>query len=209
MKRYTVAVLGIVATCGSALADCRTEVDQAFSKLRGSKGFRLETTIVNEQQGTLRMTVDYQLPDRMHQRITLGDQAQTMETIAIGPKVWSNQGQGWTEVPANFAEMITKQLKDSVAEPSQSKLDYECLGDTTFESKEYVAYKAALPATPEEAAKGDKQAPAVPANTQTLYVDKSTGLPARNVVTKGSEPDKRLFDGTFSTPSDITIKEPS
>ncbi len=43
---------------------------------------------------------------------------------------------------------------------------------------------------------------------QTLYIDKETGLPARNVVTKG-ESDTRLFDGTFSTPADIAIKEPS
>ncbi len=208
MRILVAAALIALAYGGSAHADCKAEVDQAFSKLRGSKGFRLETKIVNEQQGSLTMTVDYQLPDRMHQRISLGDSPQKMETIAIGNKVWSNQGQGWSEVPANFAEVITKQLKESVAEPSKSKLSYECLGEATFEGKPYLAYKATLPATAEEAVKGDKTASAGPSNIQTLYIDKASGLPVRNVVTKGDGSDKRLFDGTFSVPSDITINAP-
>ncbi len=203
------------ATCGlmligstAAFADCKGEVDDAFSKLRASKGFRLETKIVNEKQGSLSMTVDYLLPDRMHQRVSLGDSPSKMETIAIGDKVWSNQGQGWSEVPPNFAEVISKQLKDTAAEPSKSKLDYECLGDTTFEGKAFIAYKAKLPALAEERVKGDKAEAAEPDNIQTLYVDKSSGLPVRNVVTKGDGSDKRLFDGTFSTPSDIAINAP-
>lgn len=204
------AAVGLVwASGGVSAADCKLEVDQAFSKLRGSKGFRLETKIVNEQQGTLHMTVDYQLPDRMHQRVALGDQAaQKMETIAIGSKVWSNQGQGWSEVPANFAEVIAKQLKESVAEPSKSKLEYECLGEQTFEGKPYLAYKALLPPAAEEQAKGETSKPAEAANVQTVYIDKQSGLPVRNVVTKGASSDTRLFDGTFSTPEDIVINAP-
>jgi hypothetical protein len=202
-------VLGLfLGLSGGAGATCKEEVDKAFSKLRGGPGFRLETTIVNEQQGTLRMSVDYLLPDRMHQRVSLGDQAQKMETIAIGNKVWSNQGQGWTEVPANFAEVISKQLKESVAEPSKSKLEYECLGEATFEGKPYFTYKAALPPVVEEKAKNEPEKAAEPANIQTLYIDKETGLPARNIVTKGDGSDKRLFDGTFSTPSGIAINAP-
>lgn len=211
MIRGVLVVGLLLASGGHALsADCKAEVDQAFSKLRGGPGFRLQTKIINEQQGTLHMTVDYLLPDRMHQRVSLGDQATSqMETIAIGNKVWSNQGQGWSEVPANFAEVIAKQLKESVAEPSKSQLAYECLGETTFESKPYLAYKATLPPVAEERAKGDKEKAAEPSNIQTLYIDKETGLPVRNIVTKGDGSDKRLFDGTFSTPTDITINPPS
>ena len=197
-------VLGFAA---QAAANCKEEVDQAFSKLRGSKGFRLETTIVHEKQGTLQMMVDYQLPDRMHQRVSMGNSPAKMETIVIGSKVWSNQGQGWQEVPATFAEAISKQLKETVAEPSKSKLDYKCLGEATFEGKSYLAYKAKLPPAADEQVKGDKAKPAEVANVQTLHIDKESGLPARNIVTKDGS-DKRLFDGTFSTPADITIKAP-
>jgi hypothetical protein len=203
-----VAIAVLLTVAGQAQADCKSEVDQAFRKLRDGKSFRLETRIINKQQGALTMTVDYLLPDRMHQRVSLGDSPQKMETIAIGEKVWSNQGQGWSEVPANFAQVISKQLKETVAEPAQSKIDYECLGERTFEGKSYVAYKASLPAMPEETAKGDvAKAPEGP-NMQTLYVDKQTGLPVRNVVTQGAS-ETRLFDGTFSTPADISINAPS
>jgi hypothetical protein len=209
MRLISALVAGIfLAGTGVAHADCKAEVDAAFTKLRSGKGFRLETKIINEQQGSLTMTVDYLLPDRMHQRVSLGDSPSKMETIAIGSKVWSNQGQGWSEVPANFAEVIAKQLKESVAEPSKSKLDYECLGDATFEGKPYLAYKATLPAVVDEKVKGeaDKQATAT-VNVQTLYIDKASGLPVRNVVTKG-DGSERLFDGTFSTPADIAINAP-
>lgn len=208
MARFLLFPALLLALAGTAQAGCKDEVNQAFSKLRGGKGFRLETKIVNEQQGSLTMTVDYVLPDRMHQRVSLGNSPAQMETIAIGSKVWSNQGQGWSEVPPNFAEMITKQLKESIAEPSKSNLDYECLGETTFEGKAYLAYKATLPAVADETVKGEKDAPAGPDNIQTLYIDKDTGLPARNVVVKGDGSEKRLFDGTFSQPAEITITAP-
>lgn len=200
-------VLGLLfgGTGGALAADCKAEVDRAFSKLRGGKGFRVENKIVDEKQGSLTMTVDYVLPDRMHQRVSLGNSPAKMETIAIGSKVWSNQGQGWTEVPANFAEVIVRQVKEQVAEPSKSTLAYECLGETAFEGKTYLAYKALLPPAPDDKAADGPEAGA--AKVQTLYVDKETGLPARNIVTKGST-DKRLFDGTFSTPEAITIDAP-
>ncbi len=203
--KLLLAALGLalsVATPTQA-ADCKAEVDGAFAKLREAKSFRLTTKIVSPQ-GTLSMQVDYSLPDRMHQRVKLGDSPAEMETIAIGDKVWSNQGQGWAEVPKNFADEIAKQLKQSVAEPSKSKVDYGCLGDKEFEGKTYAAYAATLPA--EEGAKNEA---APKPNIQTLYVDKATGLPARNIVAQADTPDKRMFDGTFSMPTDIAIKEPS
>lgn len=196
---------------GHANADCKAEVDGAFEKLRAGKAFNLTTKITNDKQGALSMSVDYVLPDRMHQRVTLGDSPTSMETIVVGTKVWSNQGQGWAEVPANFAEAIAKQMQDTVAAPSKSKVDYECLGDQDFEGKTYAAYRAALPAVTDEPIAGSpavKEKPGKP-NQQTLYVDKQTGLPARNIVTAADASDKRLFDGVFTTPQGLDIKEPS
>lgn len=203
MKAFPGAVALLVLLSSPVLADCKAEVDGAFAKLRDAKSFRLTTKIVNPQ-GTLNMQVDYILPDRMHQRVRLGDSPAEMETVAIGDKVWSNQGQGWAEVPKNFAEEIAKQLKSSVAEPSKSNVEYSCLGDKEFEGKSYAAYTAKLP-QPEQV-KGEA---VQKDNVQTLYVDKSTGLPARNVVAQADTPDKLLFDGTFSRPDGIEIKEPS
>jgi len=60
----------LFAMQSGAHADCQTDVDAAFGKLRASKSFRLRTTILNPQ-GSLKMSVDYVLPDRMHQKVTL------------------------------------------------------------------------------------------------------------------------------------------
>lgn len=203
MKIWGCAAVLSAVMAMPAMADCKQEVDGAFAKLREAKTFRMVSKIVNPQ-GTLNIKVDYMLPDRMHQRVRMGDSPAEMETIAVGTKVWSNQGQGWAEVPENFAGEIVKQIQQAVAAPSQSKLEYKCLGDTEFEGKTYAAYSTTLP--PAEQVKSE--APAKP-NQQTLYVDKSSGLPARNIVTAEGAPDQRLFDGTFSTPDDIEIKEPS
>jgi hypothetical protein len=203
MKGLASAALVLVMTAMPAYADCKAEVDGAFAKLREAKAFRMASKIVNPQ-GTLNISVDYMLPDRMHQRVRLGESPAEMETIAIGEKVWSNQGQGWAEVPENFAGEIVKQIQQTVAAPSQSKIVYSCLGDKEFEGKTYAAYSATLPAA--ETTKAE--APGKP-TMQTLYIDKSSGLPARNIVAAEGAPDQRLFDGTFSTPTDVEIKEPS
>ncbi len=93
-------------------------MNDAFAKLRKSAAFRMETTITNPQ-GTLTMSNDYVLPDRMHQTVSMSSGGPgTMEMILVGGKAWSNQGNaGWAEVPEKFASTIAKQMKDTVAEP--------------------------------------------------------------------------------------------
>ena len=43
---------------------------------------------------------------------------------------------------------------------------------------------------------------------QTVYIDKALGVPVRNIVTPVSDPDKRLFDGTFSLRAGLKIEPP-
>ncbi len=193
----------------TARADCTSEVNDAFAKLRKSAAFRMETKITNPQ-GTLTMSNDYVLPDRMHQTVSMGSEGpQQMEMILVGGKAWSNQGNaGWAEVPEKFATTIAKQIKDTVVEPPKDESQFECLGDVTFEGKTYAAYRAKR-----SAGKADG-APAIPAagaavdNVQTVYIDKALGVPVRNIVTSQAEPDKRLFDGTFSLRDGLKIEPP-
>jgi hypothetical protein len=44
---------------------------------------------------------------------------------------------------------------------------------------------------------------------QSVYVDKTTGLPVRNIVTPVTDPKNRLFDGTFTIMTDLDIEAPS
>lgn len=186
-----------------AHADCQADVDGAFEKLRASKSFRLRTTIVNPQ-GSLKMTVDYVLPDRMHQKVSVGTGAGPLELIVIGTKAWSNNGQGWAEMPGTFAEHVAGQIAKSVAQPPAGKNDFTCLGEKEFEGKAYAAYRAFLAPPPEQ---GRSQPSG--SNVQTVYVDPKTGMPERNIVTPGLESEERLFDGTFSFPETLAIEPPA
>jgi hypothetical protein len=192
-------------------SSCSSQVNEAFAKLRETKSFRLETTIVNPQQGTLHMKADYILPDRMHQTITLGSDGTAAEMIVIGKDAWSNQGAGWAKLPDKFASTVAKQLKETVADAPKVDTKYECLGDKSFEGHTYDLYQGTL-ASPLSA--DSKQAgPRISALTvpkmQSVYIDKQTGLPVRNIVTPVTEPNNRLFDGTFTVIRDLTIDRPT
>ena len=212
MRIPLLAFTFLTVLANSSLADCSSDVKAAFEKLRNSASFRLDTTISNEQ-GTLTMGVDYVLPDRMHQTVKLStSEAGAMEMILVGDKVWSNQGQGWAEVPPAFAAAIAKQMKETVVEAPKESSEFACLGEVEFEGKRYLAYRAKLAPPKPKGAAPIPSRQAVPASTaanlQTVYIDKATGLPTRNIVTSENDQSKRLFDGTFSMPQGLKIEPP-
>lgn len=196
---------------GPALADdCTSAVTAAFDKLRNSKAFRMETKITNAQ-GHLDLTVDFMPPDRMHQKVRIDGQPQEMEMIVIGEKAWSNQGQGWVALPENFSTEVAKQVKATMAGATKAEAKYDCGTEETIDGRPAAAYVAELKAPEVEKpgmSKGSEATPAVPPNKQTLYIDKETGLPVRNVVTDGKDANKRLFDGWFRMASGIAIEPP-
>jgi hypothetical protein len=210
MRKLVLGLALIAATPACAQQSCKEQVDAAFAKLRESKSFRLDTTI-NSPDGTLKMSADYVLPDRMHQKVTLGGQGPAMEMIVVGKRAWSNQGGGWQELPQNFADKVAEQIKETVAEAPKVATDYKCIGDKDFEGKTYALYQGIL-ATPLRAGAKDKgprvSAVSIP-NQQNVYIDKASGLPVRNIVVSVTDPDKRLFDGTFTIESGLSIEPPS
>ena len=185
MRNMILAFAVITITTGTATADCTSEVSDAFAKLRKSAAFRMETKITNPQ-GTLTMSNDYVLPDRMHQTVSMGgDGPQAMQMILVGGKAWSNQGNaGWAEVPEKFATTIAKQMKDTVVEPPKDESQFECLGDVSFEGKTYAAYKTKRePGAAAAPPQGPGPTPAADAaNVQTVYIDKELGVPVRNIT---------------------------
>lgn len=211
MFRYAALFLVLMSMATSAVAEdrCKDKVDQAFSKLRDGGKFRLETTITNEK-GKLRMEVDYILPDRMHQRVWMSGSTAPMEMIVIGKQAWSNQGQGWRELPEKFSAAVADQIRKTVAKPSGTMTNFECMGKKEFEGQTYDAYKGVL-ATPLKA-DAEKKGPRIEAleipRQQLVYVDQKTGLPARNIVFPVTDPKQRLFDGAFKLDSDIRIEAP-
>ncbi len=207
---YSIAAFALMS--GSAFADtsCKDQVDQAFAKLRDAKSFRLETTIVNPKEGTLKMRADYQLPDKMHQTVMLGTDSVQMEMIVIGKQAWSNQGEGWQPVPEKFAQTVADQVKQSIAEPPKVSTDYTCVGEKEFEGKRYALFQAILNQTlsADEKQTGPRLSAMTEPKQQSIYVDKDSGLPIRNIVTPVTDPNNRLFDGTFTVMRDLIINPP-
>lgn len=202
----------LVLASGPALADqsCKDQVDAAFAKLREAKAFRLETTITNAD-GSLKMKADYVLPDRMHQIVEVSNQPMPMEMIVIGKRAWSNQQGVWAELPQSFADTVAHQIKETVAQPPKAGTDYKCAGEKNFEGKAYTVYQGtlAMPLTADAKDKGPRVTAMSVPNQQSVYIDKASGLPARNIVTPVTDPAKRLFDGTFTVVPNLTIEPPA
>lgn len=211
MRSSAAAVVLLLVALSSPLRAaenaCSRDVDQAFTRLKMSKAFRLDTTI-NSDKGAMSLRVDYVLPDRMYQRVTIDGVA--MELKVIGTKAWSNQGSGWAELPAQFAETAVRQLKESISVTGGGGVDYKCLGEQPFEGKVLTSFSGPLPMplTGDEKHPGPRVSALTVPKIQTVYIDKVSGLPVRNIVMAPTEPNKRLYDGTFTVDDSLVIDEP-
>lgn len=189
------AVAGFAAV--PALADCKQEVADAFEKQRKSSAFRLETRMLNER-GPIKMTVDYILPDRMHQTVkALIDPAAT-ETILVGKRAWVSNGQGWQDVPMEDALSLAEEFEKTVVKGGGEQPVFDCLGYIELDGRKLSAYEAMQ----------DKTAP--PGQpVRMVYIDPVTGLPARSIVAQKDKLDRPFFRQDYSYPQDIKIEPPT
>lgn len=188
----------------SAFAACKDEVAAAFEKQRKLSGFRMETNMVSEE-GPVKMTVDYLLPDRMHQTVVTVTTKKQTETILVGNKAWTTTGNGWTELPAEAVAEIVEQVKATVVNPPKEIADYGCAGKMPFEGEQYFAYKAS--ASGEKA--NAKDASNATGPSRYFYVDPTTGLPAASVFALPGREDKPFFKTVYSYPVDLKIEPPA
>ncbi|MGD9783820.1 MAG: hypothetical protein AB7E80_15295 [Hyphomicrobiaceae bacterium] len=201
--------VGAIAALGAALAlalapqaaaaadDCDAQVADAFAKQRASSAFRMKTTMI-DHRGVVHMTVDYQLPDRMHQTVKAVTEPAATETILVGTRAWVSTGAGqWQALPVEDAEDIAKQVREAVVEAPKAPPKYRCLGATQVEGRALTGFEA-IP---------EKNAPSGGPVTN-LYVDPTTGLPARTTVAAQSRRDRPFFKQDFSYPQDIKVEPP-
>jgi hypothetical protein len=203
--RLLILVVALAAISpAAAYATCKEEVAAAFEKQRKMSGFRMETNMVSED-GPIKMTVDYLLPDRMRQKVTNQTTQKETETVLVGQKAWTTQGQGWTELPPEAVAEISEQVKSTVVDPPKEMAEYGCAGKMTFQGKEYFAYKAD--------ASGDKKKKATDTSDASgpvryFYVDPTTGLPEASVFALPGREDKPFFKTIYSYPVDLKIEAP-
>lgn len=213
MRRSAIAFVLIAAFSGEASAQvpqpapekpnanpCSDEVSAALQKLRKSSWFRMNTQMITEN-GPTSMQIDYVLPDRMHQTVTVKLTNQTTELILVGDHAWSKQDGGWKPVPQQIAAQLREQMDDTVVKQQTDVGSYACKGRTQIDGRDVLSYK--LDSEPEK----DSSSPQNQA-FRMFYVDALTGLPASNALLAPGHEDKPIFKTTYSFPMDLKIEPP-
>ena len=212
MRRSLLALAAILVTWHAPAAQeaktdgkenanpCRDEVASALQKLRKSSWFRMETNMITEN-GPTSMTIDYVLPDRMHQKVTVTATNALHETILVGETAWGSEGKGWQVLPGDITSQIITQVRENVLVQQDSVGNYSCKGRTKFEGKDVMSYKL------EDEPPKDSNAPKNEAY-RMFYVDAITGLPVSNAIVSPGREEKPLFKTSYSYPLDLKVEPP-
>ena len=194
-----IVALSLAALCAAvpALADekCKGEVEAAFVKQRAQPAFR---TVASAQtlNGPLVRTIDFVAPDSIYNKIESPTEDAPVETIGIGKWAWANTEGGWEEQPPHNAQIVTQE-REAYKMPPKAAADFSCLGNVTYEGKEYIGYGTAV-------AKDTDGMDVV----TTVYLATDTGLPAYYVTKSAKSDGPPKFVATYSYEG-ITITPPS
>jgi hypothetical protein len=208
MRGMLTAVALLIAASGAAEAACKDEVSAALERQRTSSGFRMQTVMLS-QEGVVNMTVDYVLPDRMHQTVSTVKDPTPVETILIGKQAWSRQGGPWTQLQPETTNQLVEQMKATLGEDEAKLTDFDCLGKQPLAGKDVLAYQGENLDPNEKKDAAAKDAPKAPDRAvRHIYVEPTTGLPIRSVFGRANKMEKPIFEANYSYPIDIKIEPP-
>lgn len=213
MRRVlTGAAAAVVALAASpAFADCSAEVVKAFEVQSSKKFVRKDTDMLTEN-GPVKMTLEFQLPDRMRQTVKALIDDKATQTIVIGLRAWTQDGDEWFELPPQAAEQVVEFMKKSVALSGDDMGRFECQGTEAVDGKQLRSYRGL-----DEEPKGADGKP-IPAGDKTntpneavrkVYVDPETGLPARTTYGRKDPATKPIYKEVYTFPETISIEAPA
>lgn len=206
MRRLGLVLLSVSAfaplalSTGAVADDCTKDVLAAFEKQRSSKAFRMAWTQATAE-GSAEMTVDYIPPGKMLQTVKSAAMAGVQQTILVGDRAFAGSDGSFEELLPQFTQSIYAEVKSAVGGPPPNIGAFECVGTTSFDGKDLLAYRTADKDAKAGAAAGDALA-------RTIYVDPAAGLPAYNVVAAASGKGEPVMKVTYSYPTDIVIEAP-
>lgn len=197
--------LGVLAA-HPALADCSTEVALAVNSQGKQKFIRKETSMITEA-GPANMVVEYATPDRMRQVLTPLTEGKTVQSIVVGDKAWTDNGEGWKEAPSGEADQLVQYMIRSIAQVYQEVGKFECTGLETIDGQEVRGYRGLD--EPPPGPPGKKTEPTTKNEAvRMVYLDAKTGLPARSILARKGYMDKPLFKEVYTYPDKIEIEPP-
>lgn len=215
MRIVFLAAAVTLATSIPALADCKDEVLAALDKQRKVAAFRMETNMVSEQ-GPVKMTVEYQPPDKMRQLVTVAINPKPVETVLVGGKAWSKDGEAWNELAPDITGEMVSQLDETLGDDKGTIGTVACLGSTAIDGHDLTAYRVENDAQvgPEDRSPDakDKARAALADEGRPLrmfYIDPQNGLPVLSVFARANKLDKPIFKAVYTYPADIKIEAPA
>jgi len=200
-----IALASPLVGAGVALADCSTEVALGVNSQGKQKFIRKETNMISEQ-GPVKMVVEYATPDRMRQTLTPLTEGKPVESVVVGEKAWTNNGDGWKVAPAQEADQLVQFMIKSIAQVYQEVGKFECLGTEKVDGRELRAYRG-LDEAPKDLSKNPEKKPKNEA-VRIVYLDPATGLPARSILAREGFLDKPIFKEVYTYPDKIEIEVP-
>jgi hypothetical protein len=210
MSRILLAILtlGVFAGVAEASTTCSKEVAEAVKKQAESKMFRKETNMIT-QNGPAKMTVEVIAPDRMRQVVKLVTNPVPVESLLIGGKAWSKQGDGpWKRLGMQDATQLMQFFNNTLGRTSTDVGQFRCLGIEPVEGTKLRAYLGIEEAV-HNPLPGKKSGDKVKNEAErVIYLDPKTGRLMRTVYARKGEREKPIFAEVFSYPTDIKIEAP-
>ncbi|MEO1207028.1 MAG: hypothetical protein AAFV45_11920 [Pseudomonadota bacterium] len=181
---------------------CREEVAQAFAAQRDQGAFSMKTRMI-DQRGVVFMTVDYELPTNMRQRVKTLGAPEAIETVLVSGRAWTRTGASakWQPLKMEQVGALSDQLNATVVEPPRDPLRYRCTDDLSIEGKTVKTFEG------EQLNALGKTEPNSP--IRIVHVDDATGLPIMNAVAPKGQPDKPFFKATYTYPEGLKITPPA
>lgn len=210
MRQTTFAMLaaaaGLIAT--PAAADCSQEVALAVMAQGKQPFLRKETNMITES-GPVKMTVEYQTPNRMRQIVEpVGGGGPRVESVVVDEKAWTNSGKGWTLLPASETEMLVQYMIKSIGQVYQEVGKFECRGIESLDGQRVRAYRGIDPDPPKDVPQGMDSTAQKNEAVRQIYLDVETGLPVRSILAREGFIDKPLFKEVYVYPEKIEIEPP-
>lgn len=206
MRRITLAAIALTAAALPAAADCTEEVKNAYAAMAKKPFVKMETNMITGE-GIVKMTLEFQTPDRMRQVVSPVVNPKPLESIVIGEKAWTQDEKGWFELPHQAAEQFGD-FRDNSMGFKDDKVKFECLGTETMEGKQVRAYKLLDPTVN---VKG-KELPKDPSTNEAVrvyYIDAEGGLPVRAIFAHKDRLNQPIQKEVYSFPDKITIEPPA
>ena len=127
------------------------------------------------ENGPTSMQIDYVLPDRMHQKVTVELTNKTSEVILVGNMAWSRQDKGsWHAAQSRRRRSIQEPDAGLRRDAADRRRCYACKGRTKFDGRDVLSYK--LENEPEKGSTADKS------GFPHVLRRRLTGLPVSNAL---------------------------